>query len=98
MPRTAKKQVTSSDGAQSVPTQTELSAKDTNKRSAPAPVEDEDINTETAPVQLPEESSTPEQTSADEDFQTIPGKQKQTQTFQDIQKRLEVTSADLNLT
>ena len=98
MPRPAKKQVASSDGAQSVPTPTELSAKDTNKRSAPAPTEDEEINTETAPAQLPEESSEHEQSSTDEDFQTISGIQKQKQPFQEIQKRLEVTRADLNLT
>ena len=105
MPRPAKKQVVSSDGGQSIPPQTQdptdLSAKDVNKQTAPAPQEEEDVNTETAPAQGSEESSEHEQSSTDEEIQTQPGIDKQKQPFssaEEIQKRIEVIRADLNLT
>ena len=78
MGRPAKKPVTSSNGARSVPVQTDSSAKNQNKSSAAAPTEEEDIIIESAPAQSPEESNMHEQTAADENLQTNLDVNKQT--------------------
>ena len=54
---------------------------------------------ETAPAQGSEESFEHEQTSSDEEIQTQPGREKQTpfSSAEEIQKRIEVIRADLNL-
>ena len=97
MGRPAKKPVTSSKGAHSVPVQTDSSAKNQNKSSAAAPTEEEDIIIESAPAQPPEESNTHVQTEADENLQTKPKCKQTNQTFDEIKKRLNITSANLNV-
>ena len=103
MPKPPKKQVVS-DGGQSIPPQTQdpadLSAKDVNKQTAPAQQEEENVNLETAPAQGPEDSTEHEQTSSDEESQTQLGREKQTPfpSAEELQKKIEVIRADLNLT